>query len=133
MYIYAFSQKLREKKRAYDINKMSKTFKKTISRLRFSKLSLSPVSDQNYFRPTRALIYDYRLRAISSKVVHILPLYVPILAVPILSFSWRSIFFVLIRQSFVLLALGSQRPIPVLGSTIVAHVAKSHNYVKRRK
>ena len=59
MYIYAFSQKLQEKKHDIDINKMSKTFKKTISRLRFSKLSLSPVSDHNYFRPTRALIYDY--------------------------------------------------------------------------
>ena len=55
MYIYVFSQKLREKK-AYDINKMSKTFEMTISRLRFSKLSLS---DHSYFRPTRALIYDY--------------------------------------------------------------------------
>ena len=54
MYIYAFSQKLREKsKRAYDINKMSETFEMTMSRLRFSKLSLSQVSDHNYFRPTR--------------------------------------------------------------------------------
>ena len=57
VYLRIQSEVARKQKRAYDINKMSKTFEMTISRLRFSELSLS---DHNYFRPTRAReIYDY--------------------------------------------------------------------------
>ena len=98
---------------------MSKTFEMTISRLRFSELSLS---DHNYFRPTRAR------GPRSTTTSHILKrsTYFAIIgvdstvAVPILSSPCQFGIFVLIRKFFVLLALGS---------TIVAHVAKSHNYV----
>ena len=48
VYLRIQSEVARKQKRAY---KMSKTFEMTISRLRFSELSLS---DHNYFRPTRA-------------------------------------------------------------------------------
>ena len=48
VYLRIQSEVARKQKRAY---KMSKTFGMTISRLRFSELSLS---DHNYFRPTRA-------------------------------------------------------------------------------
>ena len=48
VYLRIQSEVARKQKRAY---KMSKTFEMTISRLRFSELSLS---DHNNFRPTRA-------------------------------------------------------------------------------
>ena len=55
VYLRIQSEVARKQKRAYDINKMSKTFEMTISRLRFSELSESlDLSDHNYFRPTRA-------------------------------------------------------------------------------
>ena len=99
VYLRIQSEVARKQKRAYDINKMSKTFEMTINRLRFSKLSLSPVTDHNYFRPTRAR------RPRSTTTSHILKrsTYFVIIsvnstvAVPILSFPCQFGIFVLIR------------------------------------
>ena len=96
VYLRIQSEVARKQKRAYDINKMSKTFEMTISRLRFSELSLS---DHNYFRPTRAR------GPRSTTTSHILKrsTYFAIInvdstvAVPILSFPCQFGIFVLIR------------------------------------
>ena len=96
VYLRIQSEVPRKQKRAYDINKMSKTFEMTISRLRFSELSLS---DHNYFRPTQAR------GPRSTTTSHILKrsTYFAIIsvdstvAVPILSFPCQFGIFVLIR------------------------------------
>ena len=93
VYLGIQSEVARKQKRAYDINKMSKTFEMTISRLRFSELSLS------YFRTTRAR------GPRSTTTSHILKrsTYFAIIsvdstvAVPILSFPCQFGIFVLIR------------------------------------
>ena len=91
VYLRIQSEVARKQKRAYDINKMSKTFEMTIF--------LNSLWDHNYFRPTRAC------GPRSTTTSHILKrsTYFAIIsvdstvAVPILSFPCQFGIFVLIR------------------------------------
>ena len=64
MIIYAFSQKLREKKRAYDINRMSKKFEMTILKVNVDCVYLNSLC--------RNIIIFARPRPRSTTTSHIL-------------------------------------------------------------